>query len=431
MVGRMGSENFAAFPPDGVALLKQLLTGMTPQEASAWYQEQYQDTVDMDDFLQTLQDLDFIHRIRSRRKEPFSKGERRSLISRLRVRLVRLTGSYEALLQVMAKRESRSPISRLRVRLVRLTGSYEVLPQVMAKKDAFWRLVGRAFFSPLAWALYAALFGYCVFLMVQYPYLLPHYQQIFFSPSYTVIELGLFLGGFFPIFFHEWFHMLAGRRLGIPSRLSIGRRLYFVVFETDLTGLWSVPAKARYLPFLAGMVADILFFSLMTIIADLTHVPGDPYSFPSAFCLAMSYATVLRFLWQFYFYLRTDIYYVIITALRCINLHETTKQYLRNRFYRLIGRPDKMQDESLWSSRDRRFAPWYAPVFLLGYAFSIGLSLFVGIPVTYSYLSGVFNHLLYSTPLSSTFWDASIFLSLNVNSAEHCWFSLCQRYQNT
>jgi hypothetical protein len=79
-----------------------------------------------------------------------------------------------------------------------------------------------------------------------------------------------------------------------------------------------------------------------------------------------------------------------------------------------MGRTDKMQDESLWASRDRRFAPWYVPVFLLGYAFSIGLSLFVGLPVTYYYFSGVLNHLLHSTPLSSDFWDASIFLSLNV-----------------
>jgi hypothetical protein len=205
--------------------------------------------------------------------------------------------------------------------------------------------------------------------------------------------------------------MLAGHRQGISSRLGISRRLDSLVFETDLTGLWSIPAKARYLPFLAGMVADILFFSLMTIIASLTYVPGDPYSFPSSFCLAMAFMTVFLFLWQFYFYLRTDIYYVIITALHCVNLHETTQQYILNRFYRIIGRPDKMQDESCWPARDRRVARWYAPVFLLGYAFSIGFLLFVGIPIIYSYFLGVLDH-LYSAPLSGDFWDACAFLTL-------------------
>jgi hypothetical protein len=86
---------------------------------------------------------------------------------------------------------------------------------------------------------------------------------------------------------------------------------------------------------------------------------------------------------------------------------------ISNRFSRLIRRPDKMQDESYWPVRDRQAALWYIPVFLLGYAFSIGLFLFVGLPITYVYLAGIFNHLLYSAPLSGEFWDASIFLSLN------------------
>jgi len=195
---------------------------------------------------------------------------------------------------------------------------------------------------------------------------------------------------------------------------SIGRRLYFIVFETDLTGLWSIPAKARYLPYLAGMVADTIFFSVMTIIAGLTYVSGDPYSFPSAFCLAMAYSALLRLVWQFSFYLRTDIYYVITTALQCIGLQQITKCIILNRFYRLIGRPDKVQDESHWPVRDRQVALWYIPVFLLGYTISIGLFLFVGLPITYLYLAGIFNHLLYSAPLSSQFWDTTTFLALNV-----------------
>ncbi len=248
--------------------------------------------------------------------------------------------------------------------------------------------------------------------MLRFPYLRISYNHIFFSPYFTVIELALFLAQFPGILFHEFFHMMAGQRLGIPSRMGIGRRLYFLVFETYLTGLWSVPRRARYLPFLAGMLADVLWISLFTIGASFAYTPSAPYSFP-AFCLALAFTTTLRLIWQFYFYLQTDIYYVITNAFRCIDLQQTTRRYLLNRFYRLIGRPDKLEDEELWYPQDRQIARWYAPIFSLGYLFSILTFLLLGLPITIRSLSGVALHLVSRSPLSPDFWDSCIFLTLN------------------
>ena len=207
--------------------------------------------------------------------------------------------------------------------------------------------------------------------------------------------------------------MLAGRRQGLASRLGIGRRLYFIVFETHLTGLWSLPPRRRYLPFLAGMLADVLFFCTMTIIAAFCYNPAHRYAFPGAFCLAMAFATLLRFIWQFYFYLETDIYYVLTTALHCINLQQTTRRYIANRFFRLLGRPGKIEDETLWSPRDRQIAPWYAPIFLLGYAISLATFLFTLLPIAYQFLVGTLTHLFTATTASTNFWDSGIFLALN------------------
>ncbi len=60
MVGRPDINSFALFPPDGVALLRQMQAGLSPEQAVQWYEEQYNDTVDIDDFLDTLQQLGFI-----------------------------------------------------------------------------------------------------------------------------------------------------------------------------------------------------------------------------------------------------------------------------------------------------------------------------------------------------------------------------------
>jgi len=219
MVGRPDIDSFALFPPDGVALLRQMQAGLSPEQAAQWYEEQYNDTVDIDDFLDTLLQLGFI-------REGDADGSG--------------------------------------------TGTDERGEIPFASRTVSWQWLGRAAFSPVAWIIYLALFSYCIYDIVRYPILFPRYTNIFFSPSYTLVVLGVFFGQFPGLLFHEGYHMLAGRRIGLPSRLSLGHRFYYVVFETVLNGVWSVPSRYRYLPFLAGMLADGIWFSLLTILAGAT-----------------------------------------------------------------------------------------------------------------------------------------------------------------
>lgn len=354
MVGRPDIDSFALFPSDGVALLQQMQAGLSPEQAAQWYEEQYHDSVDMNDFLEMLRDLHFI-------------------------------------------READEPA-----------------PLASPFSSISWQWLGRAAFSPVAWILYVALFACCAYAIMRFPILFPNNSNVFFSSSYTVIEVGLFFGQFPGILLHESFHMLAGRRLGVPSHLSIGRRMYFVVFETNLTGLWGVPAQRRYLPYLAGMLGDTIWFSLLIIIAGATMRAQGGYSAIGAVCAALAFETALRFLWQFYFYLRTDLYYVFMNIFGCVDLHHTANRYLRNKLLRLSGRPSKMEDETLWNPQDRRLARWYAPFYIFGYMLSITLSLSVGLPIAFQFLSGVFEHLIngYAHPAYS-FWDSIVFLGLN------------------
>lgn len=354
IIGRKDINSYAAFPEDGAELLKQLQAGKNLEEAAVWYQECYGETINIADFLETLHDLQFL----------CEDGE-------------------------------------------------EVPATISKRSSAIWQWLGRAAFSPVAWLVYTAIFAYCLSLIIRFPYLRPSYSDFFFSPYLVVLELGLFFGQFPGILFHESYHVLAGQRLGISSRLSVGRRLYFLVFETNLDGLWSVPRKARYLPFLAGMLGDLLWFSFLTIIASWTFHPANPFAFPGAFCLAMAFSTLLRLIWQFYFYLQTDIYYVFTTLFGCVDLQQTTRQYIWNRIYRLLGRPHKIQDESEWHPRDKQVARWYVLFFGAGYAFSLGVLFIVGLPAAVRIFAGVVQHLLSHATLDAGFWDACTFLFLN------------------
>ena len=81
--------------------------------------------------------------------------------------------------------------------------------------------------------------------MVTSPELLPSYHDLFFTHYMTVLELVTFLGQFPLILLHELAHALAGRRLGLRTRLSIDRRRYYVVFVTEMDGLVTVPRRKR------------------------------------------------------------------------------------------------------------------------------------------------------------------------------------------
>ncbi len=370
MVGRPDINSFALFPPDGVALLQQMQAGLSPEKAAQWYEEQYNDTVDIDDFLATLWELGFL-------QEDDGESERSS-----------------------------EPVA-----IIDEQGEIPFTPRTVS-----WQWLGRAAFSPVAWVLYLALFAYCIYDIVRYPILFPNYTNIFFTSSYTIVVIGVFFGQFPGLMFHEAYHMLGGRRIGLSSRLSIGHRFYYVVFETVLNGVWSVPARYRYLPFLAGMLADCIWFSLLTVLAGATLSSAHSFSFFGAVCAALAFETVLRFFWQFYFYLRTDLYYIFSNIFGCIDLHHTTNRYLRNIILRIFRRPSKIEDETLWNPKDRQFARIYAPLYIVGYALTLYLSLSIGLPILIQFLSGVFGNLATGfSHLTVGFWDSVIFLSISLS----------------
>lgn len=347
IVGRRDIDCYAAFPADGADLLRRLQAGASVTEAGEWYRERHGAAVDMADFLDTLRELKFIRSA----EEP----------------------------------DTAVPLGRPR-----------------------WQRLGRVVFAWPVWLVYCGLCGYALFLVIRFPYLRPSYQSFFFTPSLLLMELALFVGQLPGIFFHEAMHALAGRRLGIPSRLRLGNRLYILVFETDLSGLWSLPRRSRYLPLLAGMVADLVWCALLTILAQMT----DADVFPGSFFRALALSTLLRLAWQFYFYLRTDLYQVLVTALRCVDLHRTTREYFVNQVCRLLRRATPY-DQERWHPRDRQVARWYVYVAGFGYLFTVGSLVWIVVPAVLRVIQTGVERLFTGAAFSAQFLDGCLTLLLN------------------
>ncbi|MFS1511663.1 hypothetical protein VQL36_04395 [Chengkuizengella sp. SCS-71B] len=330
LIGRFGTDLFALFPEDGANLVKQLQAGVTMKEAIDWYEQTYQEEIDIDDFLQTLNELQFINE---------EKGEE----------------------------------------------------EVIQKEKIAWQRAGQYAFSPWAFILYASIVLSCILFIFNNPRVIPQREHILFSEYSVVITLGILFGQLPGLFIHESMHYLAGRRLGLPSKFGIGYRMYFLVFTTSMPGIWGIPKKNRYLPFLAGMLGDILWYSFLVIIAGLLYIKTGAIEGFGAFCLALAMTTFLRLIWQFYFHLQTDIYYIMISILDCINLQEITRKYVKYSWYRLI-RSGKTINFDKYTERDLKVARWYSIFYSIGWAFMVGILVYL-LPVAIKFLSSVFVNL--------------------------------------
>ncbi len=348
-VGRADINSYALFPADGAALVRRLEAGLSPSEAARWYREEYGEDVDIVEFLAVLEEFELL----------IPPGEEAA-----------------------------------------------VAPEVR------WQRLGRALFSPWAWCAYALIVIAALVAMVRDPGLAPTYQHLFFTrSSLVVLTLGILLGQLPWLLLHEAYHALAGRRLGLNSTLRIGVRFYFLVFETSLDGLVAVPRRKRYLPMLAGILLDVVALSALTLGAALPLGSSGGVAVFQLFLLTTAYGVALRLAWQLYFFLRTDLYYLATTVLGCNDLQTVSRQMLFNRANRLLGRHERLVDESAWHPRDHAVARWYSWLMAAGYGVLSVILVTALIPATVRLADLTIKH-LGSHPSAWSVADAVVFLIL-------------------
>ncbi|KWV31820.1 hypothetical protein [Micromonospora rifamycinica] len=325
VVGNAAADSYAVLPVDGAELLRRLSEGMTPRAAAAWYADTYGEEVDIAELLVDLAELGL-------------------------------------------------------VTLPDTTGPTTTSAPAAASAPVRWQRLGRALFSPVALLAYAALVVAAVVVAVAQPDLRPHYRAIFFTDYLTVVTIVLAVGQWPLIALHESAHALAGRRLGLRSRLTIGYRLQYLVFETVMDGLVTVPRRQRWVPMLAGIGVDLVVMALLTLAAAALREPDGSLPLPARLCLALSFGALLRVAWQFFLYLRTDLYYLLTLVLGTVDLHGSASVLLRHRFRRLTGRPGLDRQVARLHPTDRRTARWYSWLMVAGYAATLATLAFAIVP---------------------------------------------------
>jgi hypothetical protein len=349
VVGRPDTGSFAVLPADGAELLHQLFEGMPPEQAAEWYENTFGEAVDIADFLDSLADLGFLR----------------------------------------SDEES----------------------SAVPAKPRFQRL-GQILFAPPAWLTYGFVVIWWAWTVAQHHDLRPVASQVFFTSSLVVVQLTIVAAQAPLTLLHESFHVLAGQRLGLSSTLKVSNRWANVVFETRSNGLFSVPRRRRYLPFLAGMLMDVLLLAALDLLANSIREPSGVLSLPGRLSVALAFTLVVRIAWQFQFFLRTDLYFVLATALNCYDLHDASKALMKNRISRLLGRTTRLIDESQWTEHDKRVGNLYGWFLLIGAATVIGVTCLVSIPVFGTYLRHQADG-LFSGRFDASFWDSLTSAAMN------------------
>ncbi|MCK2214886.1 hypothetical protein MF672_013955 [Actinomadura sp. ATCC 31491] len=261
----------------------------------------------------------------------------------------------------------------------------------------------RPFFGPVAWACYAACLLYAVAVFVLRPGLLPDPA----ADAFAFGDTGLSALAWLPFVWfaaagHECGHWLGARAAGIQTRFGVDRRLWMLVFETDLTQLWTLPRGKRYGPLLAGLAVDsvllaVLLTGRLLIDTGLWAAPGLVASLLAAWV----FIKVMQMLWQCLVFLRTDLYAVLVNALGCRNLWRVKSLMLRRAFGRLTAEQAAELAEA--TETDLRVGRWFRWVWLAGFAGVVAWFCVLLLPVFAEVLRWTAEGLA-EGPLTAAFW---------------------------
>lgn len=232
------------------------------------------------------------------------------------------------------------------------------------------------------------------------PRLRPSWKHLFFDQHVTLMASLLMVSGLLLTFLHEMGHLVAARARGVSCTLGISNRFWVLVAETDMTGVWALPRSQRYLPILAGPLVDAVCGAFLTLVL-FGHYHGLIGLPPllTRFVQALATVYILKMVWQLYFFVRTDFYYVYTMTFGCRNLMKDTQDFLRNRFFRLIRRTPPV-DQSHIPAREMKAIRFYSGFWLVGRL--LAFTVFFGfiMPALLGYLGAVFVTLV--SPRSAT-----------------------------
>ncbi|MFI5959469.1 hypothetical protein [Cryptosporangium sp. NPDC051539] len=215
------------------------------------------------------------------------------------------------------------------------------------------------------------------------PELTPAPHDLLWSDLGAVVLLGNLAILWTLILLHEFAHLLVARATGAPGRMSLGTRLQFLAAQTDVSGVWAAPRRARFSVYLAGIVTNLVL-AAVAVLARAAGIGGRPGEVLAAVAL-LSVSLIPA---QFLVFMRTDLYFILQDVAGCANLYADGSAYARYVAGRLVGRATPDDDPSRrLPGRERLAVRSYTVVLVAGTLACLAVELLVTLPVAIAVLT--------------------------------------------
>lgn len=254
--------------------------------------------------------------------------------------------------------------------------------------------------------LAAAILGGLVVCLLD-PGVLPGWRAMLWSEHGSLVILGQAVLAWITILLHELAHLATARAAGIPGTISLGTRLQFLVAQTDVSGIWLAPRRARVTVYLAGMAVDAAICGAALMLIFLF----GPHPLPSVLALTELGCLLIQFL----LFMRTDVYFLLQDVTGCRNLYGDSAAYLRH----LIGPRGRPSPLAALPGRERLIVRAYTVLLVAGTGACLVFAATVTLPVMLALAATAVRTLLHASGLIAIL-DAIVVLVL-MTTAELLW----------
>lgn len=223
------------------------------------------------------------------------------------------------------------------------------------------------------------------------PSIIPGWEAHFFKSNITFKHFLLTIFTYFTLFLHEMAHLVAAKAVGVSSRMGISHRLWYLVAETDMTGIWGIPRNQRYLPFLAGPLLDALSSAILILLFFAERhkwISLPTYAIQSGRAMLLVY--LLRLLWQCYMFIRTDFYFVFTNVYRCKSLMKDTEVYIWNKISDVFNIQKKVSQSNI-PSKEINIIRKYSIFWILGRCAAFYSLISIDLPLNLNYLKKIYS----------------------------------------
>jgi putative peptide zinc metalloprotease protein len=257
--------------------------------------------------------------------------------------------------------------------------------------------LGQFFFNSLSKYIYMVLLLANGVLLVMNPELFPHYKDLFIFDIMFQNILFWVVISFILVLIHEIGHIFAIRAHGLPTKVELGHRLFFIVLESDLSQGWKLASRERNFIFLAGLSFD----NMVLFLALVSQLLFPNYEIFTSMMALIVLDTFLRMTYQCAVFMKTDLYYVLENVTGSHNLMENAKALILKR-----------RTEITVFEGEKRTIYLYSVLYVIGLVFTLSLFIFYYIPqlvfTVYKALPGI------SKPINSLAFLDAMFVLLQV-----------------